>query len=125
MTGASLGRIQANWFNSNNKIEHLDISAAGIGSLDASNVSTLKRLRTAVFADNNIELISNNAFDASTRLLTLDFHGNHIKQLNPLGELISLKNLDYSQNAIVEVRNFVMQQNSQISVKNVLFFFVF
>lgn len=104
LSDTSLKTIDSDWFDVTNSIVRLDLSHNEITQIQRSTMQTLRKLADVNFADNNIESIDDGAFDDVDGLVSLDLHFNRIRSLPQLGNLIYLKVLDLSENAIAEVR---------------------
>lgn len=103
VTHNSIASLRDNWFSNDNNIEIIDLSHNNLQGLRQEDLRKFRKIRVLNVTNNDIVAIEANAFAAAARLEVLVLSHNRISTLVDIGSLRNLKELDYSENSIVEV----------------------
>ena len=127
------------------KLRVLDIGNNYLNSIEPSSLMGLKSLEILCIQQNELRILSPDAFVVTDRLIVLDLSHNSLTEIqygsfsylknlqtmnlkdnflndideNTLAELVNLKSLDLSNNKLTNVRHAVLQGLDQIKVVNV------
>ncbi|CAL7943813.1 unnamed protein product [Xylocopa violacea] len=113
-------------FDNLTNLQHLDLSASSIESIEPGSFDKLVRLKSLSLAKNRIEHLGLDSLNGLNRLHSLNLRKNKIRQLPPvLATLKSLRHLNLNENplqcncATLRTRDLIIQRHVNISNETV------